>query len=143
MAIERIAVLTGGGDCPGLNPAIKWVVKTASGYHASHMAGRKLIQVYGIRNGWQGMLEADPDHIIDEPGRDFGRISWMRLLSENEVRPWDRLGGTRLGSSRTNPYSEKKNRSKKSYLKVVYKATEQGLKWCENIEEIYNTLEVY
>ena len=38
---------------------------------------------------------------------------------------------------------EKKNRSKKSHLKVVYKATEQGLKWCENIEEIYNTLEVY
>jgi ATP-dependent phosphofructokinase / diphosphate-dependent phosphofructokinase len=112
MAIKRIAVLTGGGDCPGLNPAIKWVVKTAGGHQATTQMGREPIEVYGIRNGWEGMLKAAPETIIKDPGRDFGEESYMRLLDENEVRPWDRLGGTRLGSSRTNPYSEKNNRSK-------------------------------
>ncbi|MCJ7744032.1 MAG: 6-phosphofructokinase, partial [Dehalococcoidales bacterium] len=45
---RRIGLLTGGGDCPGLNAAIRAVTKTAipSGY-----------EVIGIRNGWQGLLD--------------------------------------------------------------------------------------
>ena len=49
----RIAMLTGGGDVPGLNPAIKTVVNRA--VDAGH-------EVIGIRRGWYGLLYYDPDN---------------------------------------------------------------------------------
>ena len=77
-AFVRIGILTGGGDCPGLNPAIRAVVRRADYY--GH-------EVLGIRNGWAGLLG---DAII-EP------------LTVREVSGILPLGGTILGTSRTNP----------------------------------------
>ena len=73
----RLGVLTGGGDCPGLNAAIRAVVR------AGEVRGYEVI---GIRDGWRGVLEADASP-----------LSW------NDVRDIHGLGGTILGTSRTNP----------------------------------------
>jgi phosphofructokinase-like protein len=102
MEKKRIGVLTGGGDCAGLNPAIKWVVKTALDDRLQTL--RKIqYEVTGIRDGWKGLVQPQGD--ADVP---FTRIS---LLTEEMVRTWDRYGGTMLGTSRTNPYDPKKDRS--------------------------------
>ncbi len=103
MEKRRIGILTGGGDCAGLNPAIKWVVKTALDGRLQRT--RKIqYEVIGIRDGWKGLVE--PEGSKDEPGP---RIC---TLTEEIVRTWDRYGGTNLGTSRTNPYDPKNNRSK-------------------------------
>ncbi|MFM7825711.1 MAG: 6-phosphofructokinase, partial [Candidatus Limnocylindrus sp.] len=75
----RIGVLTGGGDCPGLNPAIRAVVRRAeAGGHS----------VVGILDGWAGL--ANPEATLTRP------------LNRDEVRGIQARGGTVLGSSRTN-----------------------------------------
>jgi len=75
-----IGILTGGGDCPGLNPAIKAATKKAleSGF-----------KVLGFREGWRGLLDSSLEPIN---------------LTYDVVRHIDRQGGTILGTSRTNPY---------------------------------------
>ncbi|HEX8474698.1 MAG TPA: ATP-dependent 6-phosphofructokinase [Pyrinomonadaceae bacterium] len=78
--VKRIGVLTGGGDAPGLNPALKGLVYRASEHN---------ITVAGLYDGWRSLL--DPLH---EP----------LALDRSTVRRWDRDGGTNLGSSRTNPF---------------------------------------
>ena len=103
MEKRRIGILTGGGDCAGLNSAVKWVVKTALDDQLQRT--RKIqYEVVGIRDGWKGLVQ--PDGSEDSPGT---RIS---TLTEEMVRTWDRYGGTILGTSRTNPYDPKNNRSK-------------------------------
>ena len=103
MRKSRIGVLTGGGDCAGLNPAIKWVVKTALDKRLASERGVQY-EVLGIRNGWKGLMYAEnanlniQDHIVP--------------LDEEKVRTWDRYGGTMLGTSRTNPYNPKDDQSK-------------------------------
>jgi len=84
---RRVGILTGGGDVPGLNVAIKAVVTQAA------IEG---ISVVGIRRGWLGLLSVDPD----DPAT-IERYT-MGLTSEN-VRTIDRTGGTILHTSRTNP----------------------------------------
>ncbi|MBM3200145.1 ATP-dependent 6-phosphofructokinase [Candidatus Woesearchaeota archaeon] len=79
--MKRIGILTGGGDCPGLNPAIKAVVEK------SDELG---FEVVGIKEGWKGLLEATEDY--------------TQPLSKDYVRTIDRMGGTILGTSRTNPF---------------------------------------
>ncbi|MBN2303627.1 MAG: 6-phosphofructokinase [Anaerolineae bacterium] len=85
----RIAVLTGGGDVPGLNPCIKQIV-----YRAVD-AGHEMV---GVRRGWAGLLNYDLDETnpkeIDK---------WVTPLTKNTVRTVDRTGGTFLHTSRTNP----------------------------------------
>jgi 6-phosphofructokinase 1 len=84
---KTIGVLTGGGDVPGLNLAIKAVVLNAleEGY-----------QVFGIRRGWRGLLHYD----FDEPStHDY----YVSKLDFEAVRTVDRTGGTFLHTSRTNP----------------------------------------
>ncbi|KID27980.1 phosphofructokinase [Prauserella sp. Am3] len=76
----RVGVLTGGGDCPGLNAVIRAVVLKGVGEHGW--------DVVGFRNGWQGPLTGD-----------------ARPLGVDDVEPILTRGGTILGSSRTNPYS--------------------------------------
>ena len=83
----KIGVLTGGGDVPGLNACIKAVTMRAE--EEGH-------DVVGIRRGWGGLLECDPDdpesiaaNIVD--------------LDTSSVRTIDRSGGTVLHTSRTNP----------------------------------------
>jgi phosphofructokinase-like protein len=103
MEKKRVGVLTGGGDCAGLNPAIKWVVKTAMDDRLQK--ARKIqYEVLGIRDGWKGLVLPDGDGSNPAP-----RIC---TLTEEIVRTWDRHGGTMLGTSRTNPYDPKNNRSK-------------------------------
>jgi 6-phosphofructokinase 1 len=77
---KRIGVLTGGGDAPGLNPAIKGLV-----YRADELG----ITVVGLYDGWRGLLDP-PVEVLE--------------LDRPSVRRWDRDGGTHLGSSRTNPF---------------------------------------
>jgi len=79
--MERIGVLTGGGDCPGLNAVIRGVVRRAY---------RDNIKVIGIKNGWNGLI-----------GLDFVELN---LDSVSGILP---KGGTILGTSRTNPYKNK------------------------------------
>ena len=83
----RIGICTGGGDVPGLNPCIKAVVnRVADGGH----------EVLGIRRGWGGLLETDPD--------DAAAIAAnVAFLTPAAVRTIDRTGGTMLHTSRTNP----------------------------------------
>lgn len=90
---KRIGVLTGGGDVPGLNPAMKAVVLNAleNGY-----------EVFGIRRGWGGLLWYN----LDEPStHDY----YIRKLTRNDVRRIDRTGGTFLHTSRTNPQKVRPN----------------------------------
>ena len=81
-----IGILTGGGDVPGLNPAIRAVTVRAL---------REGFKVLGIRRGWAGLIEIDrdrkngSDHVID--------------LTEEVVNKVGRTGGTFLHSSRTRP----------------------------------------
>jgi 6-phosphofructokinase 1 len=85
MKTSRIGILSGGGDCAGINPAIKWVVKTA--LEERHNQERDICyEVIGIREGWRGLLELN-----------------TTPLNQEIVRTWDRYGGTALGTSRTNP----------------------------------------
>ena len=103
MEKRRIGVLTGGGDCAGLNSAVKWVAKTALDDRLQKT--RKIeYEVVGIRDGWKGLVLPDGDE--DDPTTRVG------ALTEEMVRTWDRYGGTMLGTSRTNPYDPKNNRSR-------------------------------
>src|ERR1051326_1653615 len=77
---QRVGVLTGGGDAPGLNPAIKGLV-----YRGSELGW----EVIGLYDGWRSLLNPRPD---------------VTLLDREAVRRWDRDGGTNLGSFRTNPF---------------------------------------
>ncbi len=83
----RIGILTGGGDVPGLNPCIKAVVNRARD------AGWEVV---GIRRGWGGLLNYNPDNPADH-------AEWIQPLTRNDVRTIDRYGGTHLHTSRTNP----------------------------------------
>jgi 6-phosphofructokinase 1 len=98
---SRIGVLTGGGDCAGLNPAIKWVVKSALDERLQDERGIRC-EVLGFRDGWKGLIYAEP-----------GSKDYITPLNEEIVRTWDRHGGTALGTSRTNPYNPKNDQSKK------------------------------
>jgi len=76
--MKRIAVLTGGGDAPGLNCAIRAVVKKSDSYGWKALA---------VRAGWAGLLEGNISDLSVESVEDIGMA-----------------GGTILGTSRTNPY---------------------------------------
>jgi ATP-dependent phosphofructokinase / diphosphate-dependent phosphofructokinase len=76
----RIGVLTGGGDCPGLNAVIRAIVRKGAGNYGHEFVG--------YRDGWRGPLESD-----------------SRPLGIPEVRGILPRGGTILGSSRTNPFA--------------------------------------
>jgi len=84
---RTIAILTGGGDVPGLNPCIKQLVIRAS---------QLGINVLGIRKGWEGLLAFSPD-------QDSCSETHFQPLEPGGVRTIDRSGGTILHTSRTNP----------------------------------------
>jgi 6-phosphofructokinase 1 len=109
----RIGVLTGGGDCAGLNPAIKWVVKSALDERLESERGIGY-EVMGIRDGWKGLIDIEPSS--PAPAEYFLQgfdVHQGAILTRDLVRTWDRYGGTMLGSSRTNPYNPKNDQSKK------------------------------
>ncbi len=92
-AKKTLAVLTGGGDVPGLNPCIKQVVNRAidEGW-----------RVLGFRRGWAGPL----NYRHDDP-ESWGQ--WVIELDKNRVRTVDRFGGTFLHTSRTQPSNVRAN----------------------------------
>jgi ATP-dependent phosphofructokinase / diphosphate-dependent phosphofructokinase len=75
----RIGILTGGGDCPGLNAVIRAVVRKGEGVYGHN--------VVGFRHGWRGVLEGETVELT---------VASTRGLLHR--------GGTILGTSRTNPY---------------------------------------
>ena len=76
----RIGILTGGGDCPGLNAVIRAVVRKATAEHGD--------EVLGFRDGWRGVLD--------------GETVPLDVAAVRGLLP---RGGTVLGTSRTNPYA--------------------------------------
>jgi 6-phosphofructokinase 1 len=85
--MKRIAILTGGGDVPGLNAAIKsFVWRLADDGH----------EIIGLRRGWASLL-----NIIPEEGADNSQ--WVMPLTRVNTRAIDRSGGTVLHTSRLNP----------------------------------------
>jgi 6-phosphofructokinase 1 len=76
-AMKTIGVLTGGGDCPGLNAVIRAVERAGIKYD---------FETLGIRNGWQGLIDGDVEPLTD--------------FSVSGILP---KGGTILGTSRTDP----------------------------------------
>jgi len=79
---RRIAILTGGGDVPGLNAVIKSVV-----YRASEVG----YDVLGIRRGWEGLTHVRPE--LPDGGADY-----VRALDRLRTRTIDRTGGTILNT---------------------------------------------
>ena len=77
--MKRVGILTGGGDCPGLNAVIRAIVRRAAGES----------EVLGFRNGWAGVLDGD-----------------ALSLDLDNTRGLLHRGGTILGTSRTNPFKE-------------------------------------
>ena len=104
MRESRIGVLSGGGDCAGINPAIKWVVKTALDERLQSER-RIRYNVLGIKDGWKGLIEVEPEELSVQ--------DYIIPLSQEIVRTWDRYGGTMLGTSRANPYDPKNDQSKR------------------------------
>jgi 6-phosphofructokinase 1 len=84
---KRIAILTGGGDVPGLNPCIRSVV-----YRATDDGD----EVLGIRRGWSGLLQYSPDE-------EETHSRYVIKMTKETVRTIGRTGGTFLHTSRTNP----------------------------------------
>ena len=83
---NKIGILTGGGDVPGLNMVIKSAV-----YRATEM-GREVV---GIRKGWEGLTHSDST--IE------GNSRYICPLTRENTRTIDRSGGTILHTSRVNP----------------------------------------
>ena len=116
----RIVILTGGGDCPRLNAAIRGGVRRSIDVHGH--------EVYGIRDGWKGLVEDD-----------------VYQLKSSDMEGIIREGGTILGTSRTNPYKDdeqlksvKENIKRSKFdaivviggddtLRVATKLTEEGI----------------
>ena len=90
----RVGVLTGGGDCPGLNAVIRAIVRTGTFDHDC--------EFIGFRDGWRGPLDAD-----------------TQPLDVQAVRGILPRGGTILGSSRTNPLAESAGRGGKTGLERI------------------------
>ena len=101
----RIAILTGGGDCPGLNPAIRAVTIRAN---------REGYEVIGLKRGWAGISE-----IIRE--KDADNSNNFQILTNNIVDKAGRTGGTFLHTSRTRPSHMSKS-DVPDHLKSVYNA---------------------
>ena len=114
-----IGILTGGGDVPGLNPAIRAVTIRAL---------REGYQVIGLRKGWSGITEIIRDKNADNSEH-------FVILTEQIVNKAGRTGGTFLHTSRVNPSKVKKDsvpaHLKSSYSKEINDLTPEVL---QNLE---------
>ncbi|MFZ0448791.1 MAG: ATP-dependent 6-phosphofructokinase [Desulfatiglandaceae bacterium] len=135
----KVGVLSAGGDCPGINSTIHWLVYSALDKDLVPRRGM-MFEITGILDGWKGLAEMKPEK--------KGSIKqWTMPLDSNVVRTWDRYGGTRLGTSRINPFDPQKDQSEmivENYkklgldalvviggfdnLEVAYKLYRKGLK---------------
>ena len=86
MRMKNIAVLTSGGDAPGMNACIRSIVRTAS---------YKNIEVYGIQYGYQGLIENN-----------------LKIITNKDVGNTIHIGGTILKTARSDEFRSKKGRDK-------------------------------
>jgi len=111
-----IGILTGGGDVPGLNPAIRAVTIRAL---------REGYKVIGIRRGWAGLVDTIRDKDADNSNN-------FQVLTEDIVNKAGRTGGTFLHTSRTNPSKVKLDRIpehlRDKYKEKINDVTEEILK---------------
>jgi len=115
-----IAILTGGGDVPGLNPAIRAITIRAL---------REGYRVVGIRRGWAGLVDYIPE-------KDADNADNVQVLSEAIVNRAGRTGGTFLHTSRTRPSHLPRERVPKhlaGYDQKVNDITKDVLKHLEHI----------
>ena len=105
-----IGILTGGGDVPGLNPAIRAVTNRAL---------REGFQVIGIRHGWGGLVGIVRDEKADNSDN-------FQILTEETVNRAARTGGTFIHTSRTNPINIKKG-DVPPHLQDTYNAEKNDL----------------
>ncbi len=105
-----IAILTGGGDVPGLNPAIRAVTIRAL---------REGYKVIGLRRGWAGIIDVVRDEKADNSDN-------FQILTEEVVNKAGRTGGTFLHTSRTRPSAVKKG-SLPAHLQETYTADQNDL----------------
>jgi 6-phosphofructokinase len=122
----RIGLLTGGGDVPGLNPCIKAVVSRAE------EAG---MEVVGIRRGWAGLLNYDPDDSDDS-----GEL--VEHLTRESVRTIDRYGGTHLHTSRTNP-GRVKEAALPEFLRGRFEARDGVVDCTPHVLDVLDHLEIH
>jgi 6-phosphofructokinase 1 len=81
----KVGILTGGGDCPGLNAVIRAVVRRAQSFD---------MEVLGSRNGWLGLLQGDVEPLTS--------FSVMGILTKGRAGPsWARRARTRCAPRRT------------------------------------------
>ena len=124
-SVPTLAILTGGGDVPGLNPCIKTLV---------YRAASEGIRVLGIRRGWAGILEYNRD----DPA---SASRCVQELHPAEVRTIDRSGGTYLHTSRTNPSAAKK-KDVPDFLKKKFKKGEEKKDFTPHVLDNLSHLEV-
>ena len=120
-----IAILTGGGDVPGLNACIKTLVYRGVGEGA---------RVLGIKRGWAGLLEYN----ADDPK---SKKHCIQELDTAQVRTIDRSGGTYLHTSRTNP-SAVKMKQAPEFLKKTFKDDDEVKDLTEYVLQNLGQLEV-
>ncbi len=114
-----IAILTGGGDVPGLNPAIR---------AATIRANRNGYRVVGLRNGWEGIMKIDRSKPLEDQG-------YCQILTEKNVQKIARTGGTFLHTSRTKPSKVSQDKVPEN-MRDKYNAAENDL-----TDEIIKNLE--
>jgi 6-phosphofructokinase len=105
-----IAILTGGGDVPGLNPAIR---------AATIRANRNGYKVVGLRNGWEGIMKIDRTKALEDQ-------EFCQILTEKNVQKIARTGGTFLHTSRTKPSKVSRDKVPEN-MRDKYNAEENDL----------------
>jgi 6-phosphofructokinase len=108
---KRIAILTGGGDVPGLNAAIKAFV--------GRLLDHDGYEIVGLRRGWASLLNIIPKH-------DANNSAWIMPLGRINTRSIDRFGGTMLHTSRINPSISKLEHIPEHLLAAKGEADERG-----------------
>lgn len=123
----RIAILTGGGDVPGLNSAIKAAV-----YRATDEGN----EVLGIRRGWHGLLHFNPDVPLSEQQH-------ILHLTKANTRIIDRTGGTFLHTSRTNP-RKVRQKDLPEFLKdsITSSSAETGIDCTQHVLRVLEHLKI-
>ncbi len=101
----KIGVLSAGGDCAGINSTIHWLVYSALDKDLVPVRGM-MFDILGILDGFKGLIEV-------KPGKKDSMRRWTMHLDNKIVRTWDRYGGTRLGTTRLNPFDPANDQSER------------------------------
>jgi len=109
--MKRIAILTGGGDVPGLNAAIKAFV--------GRLLDHDGYEILGLRRGWAALMNIIPE-------ADADNSAWITPLGRINTRSIDRFGGTMLHTSRINPSISKLEHIPEHLLSMKGEPDERG-----------------